>query len=47
LTEGEAYLREKFILLSEKMLHEEYDHKGAVVKKTLIVSPKGLGTKTV
>jgi hypothetical protein len=28
------------------MLHKDYDHKGSVEKKTLVLDLKGLGAKT-
>jgi hypothetical protein len=40
-------MREKPILSSEWMLHNDYDIKGSVTKeKSLVVILKGLGTKT-
>jgi hypothetical protein len=37
---------DKPIFLSERMLHKDYDFKGSVEKKTLVVSLKEFGTKT-
>jgi hypothetical protein len=31
-------IRDKSIFLSERMLHKNYDHKGSVVKTSLVVS---------
>jgi hypothetical protein len=41
-------MKDKPILSSERMLHEDYDRKGSVAKKkkSLVVSLKGLGAKT-
>jgi hypothetical protein len=40
-------MRDKPILSSERMLHEDYDHKGSAEKiKSLVLSFNGLGAKT-
>jgi hypothetical protein len=33
-------------LSSERMLHKDYDHKGSVEKKSLVMSLNGLGSKS-
>jgi hypothetical protein len=41
------FIRDKLILLSEGMLHKDYNRKGPVAKKkTLVMNLKRLGTKT-
>jgi hypothetical protein len=42
------FVRDKPILLSERMLHKNYGRKGSVAtkKKSLVVNLKGLGAKT-
>jgi hypothetical protein len=39
------FIRDKPILLLERMLHKDYDHKGTVEKKSLVVSPNRLDGK--
>jgi hypothetical protein len=46
LVRGSRNCKRKPILSSQKMLHEDYDYEGSVEKKSIIVSLKGLGTKT-
>jgi hypothetical protein len=45
LTKRSLFIRDKPILSSEKMLHKDYDSKGSVTKKSLVVILKGLGAK--
>jgi hypothetical protein len=47
LTRRSIFIRDKPILSSERMLNKDYDPKGSVAKKkkTLVMSPKGLGAK--
>jgi hypothetical protein len=40
------FIREKPILSSERMLYKDYDRKGSVAKKSVVVGLKGLGAKT-
>jgi hypothetical protein len=40
------FVRDKPIFTSERMLHKDYYQKGSVEKKTLVLSLKGLSTKT-
>jgi hypothetical protein len=41
-----VYIRDKHILCSERILYKDYDRKGSVEKKSVVVSLKGLGAKT-
>jgi hypothetical protein len=41
-----AIVKNRLILLSEGMLHKNYNRKCPVEKKMLVVGVKGLGTKT-
>jgi hypothetical protein len=40
------FIRDKLILSSKRSLHKDYDCKGSVEKKSLVVRLKGLGAKT-
>jgi hypothetical protein len=40
------FIRDKLVFSSERVLHKDYDRKGSVEKKSLVVSLKGLGAKT-
>jgi hypothetical protein len=40
------FIRDKSILSSERRLYKDYDRKGSVEKKSLVVNLKGLCTKT-
>jgi hypothetical protein len=40
------FIRDKSIFSSERMLHKDYDLKGSVENKSLVVSLKGLVAKT-
>jgi hypothetical protein len=40
------FIKEIPILSSERMLHKDYESKGSVVKKSLVMILKGLVTKT-
>jgi glucan phosphoethanolaminetransferase (alkaline phosphatase superfamily) len=40
------FIRDKPTLSLERMLHKDYDRKGLVAKKNLVVSLKRLGAKT-
>jgi hypothetical protein len=40
------FVRDKPILTSESVLHKDYDRKGSVAKRTLVMSFKRLGAKT-
>jgi hypothetical protein len=46
LTRPSIFIKDRPILSSEKMLHKDYDRKGSVAKKNLVVILKGLGVKT-
>jgi hypothetical protein len=37
----------KRLISSERVLHKDYDHKGSVEKKSLVLSPEGLGAKMI
>jgi hypothetical protein len=39
-------IRDKHIFSSERMLHKDYERKGSVAKKKMVVNLKGLGAKT-
>jgi hypothetical protein len=39
------HVHNKLVLSSEGVLNNDYDHKGSVEKKTLVMSLMGLGTK--
>jgi hypothetical protein len=39
------FIRDKSIFSSERMLYKDYDRKGSVENKSLVVSLKGLDTK--
>jgi hypothetical protein len=40
------FIRDKSTSSSERMLHKDYDRKGSVEKKSLVVGLKGLDAKT-
>jgi hypothetical protein len=40
------FIRDKLIFSSDRMLHKDYNCKGLVEKKSLVVSLKGLDPKT-
>jgi hypothetical protein len=42
---GKVSVNTQPILLSGRMLHKDYDHKGSAVKKSLVVILEGLGAK--
>jgi hypothetical protein len=42
---GSLFIGDKSVLSSERMLHKDYDSKGSVAKKSMVVNLKGLNTK--
>jgi hypothetical protein len=45
LEKPRIFIRDKLTLLSERMLHKDYDRKDSVGKTFLVMSLKGLGAK--
>jgi hypothetical protein len=46
LTKANLFIREKSSNSSEMMLHKDYDHRGSVEEKSLVVILSGLDTAT-
>jgi hypothetical protein len=45
LTRTSIFITDKPIVSSEEMFHKDYDRKGSVEKKILVMSLKGLGAE--